>query len=65
MTGFEYQWVRFFLFRQGKGGVGCSRVSRWTRKEKCPSPYTTGKPDISCRVEELNQYVPEAGNDNR
>ena len=24
-----------------------------------------GKPDISCRVEELNQYVPEAGNDNR
>lgn len=24
-----------------------------------------GKPDISCRVEELSQYVPDAGNDNR
>ena len=24
-----------------------------------------GKPDISCRVEEISQYVPDAGNDNR
>lgn len=38
--GFEYQWVRFFCFGKERRS-GCSRVSRWTRKEKCPSPYTT------------------------
>ena len=62
--GFEYQWVRFFCFGKEKEEWLQPGVKVDAKGEMSLSLYD-GKPDISCRVEELNQYVPEAGNDNR
>ena len=62
--GFEYQWVRFFCFGKEKEEWLQPGVKVDVKGEMYLSLYD-GKPDISCRVEELNQYVPEAGNDNR
>ena len=61
--GFEYQWVRFFCFGKEREEWLQPGVKVDAKGEMSLSLYD-GKPDISCRVEELNQYVPEAGNDN-
>ena len=61
--GFEYQWVRFFCFGKEREEWLQPGVKVDAKGEMSLSMYD-GKPDISCRVEELNQYVPEAGNDN-
>lgn len=62
--GFEYQWVRFFCFGKEKEEWLQPGVKVDVKGEMSLSLYD-GKPDISCRVEELSQYVPDAGNDNR
>ena len=62
--GFEYQWVRFFCFGKEKEEWLRPGVKVDVKGEMSLSLYD-GKPDISCRVEELSQYVPDAGNDNR
>ena len=61
--GFEYQWVRFFCFGKEREEWLQPGVKVDAKGEMSLSLYD-GKPDIFCRVEELNQYVPEAGNDN-
>lgn len=62
--GFEYQWVRFFCFGKEKEEWLQPGVKVDVKGEMSLSLYD-GKPDISCRVEELSQYAPDAGNDNR
>ena len=62
--GFEYQWVRFFCFGKEKEEWLQPGVKVDVKGEMSLSLYD-GKPDISCRVEELSQYVPDAGSDNR
>lgn len=61
---FEYQWVRFFCFDRQR--------EEWLQpgvkveaKGELPVSVHNGKPDISCRVEELMQYVPESDNSNQ
>ena len=56
--------MRFFCFVKDKEEWLQPGVKVDAKGEMSLSLYD-GKPDISCRVEELNQYVPEAGNDNR
>ena len=62
--GFEYLWVRFF-------GFDCKR-EEWLQpgvkveaKGEMTVSVHNGKPDISCRVEELAQYIPESDNFNQ
>lgn len=60
---FEYQWIRFFCFGREKEEWLQPGVKVDVNGEMSLSLYD-GKPDISCRVEELSQYVPDDGNDN-
>ena len=62
--GFEYQWVRFFFFGKEKEEWLQPGVKVDVKGQMSLSLYD-GKLDISCRVEELNQYVPDTGNENR
>ena len=48
---FEYQWLQPGVKVEAKGELTVS--------------VHNGKPDISCRVEELMQYVPESDNSNQ
>mgnify|MGYP000299654246 CR=1 FL=1 len=59
---FEYQWVRFFCFdRQRESGYNGVKVDA----RRMTVSVHNGKPDISCRVEELTQYIPESDNFNQ
>ena len=62
--GFEYQWVRFFCFNRP--------CEEWMQpgakvdvKGEMAVSLHNGKPDISCRVEELTQYVADSSNYNQ
>lgn len=55
--GFEYQWVRFFCFNGPCEEWLQPGVKVDARGEMAVSLHN-GKPDISCRVEELTPYVP-------
>lgn len=61
--GFEYQWVRFLCFDRG-----CEEWLQPGARVEVKGAMTVtvhnGKPDISCRAEELAQYVPESDNTN-
>ena len=62
--GFEYQWVRFFCFDRQREEWLQPGVKVEAKGELTVSVHN-GKPDISCRVEELMQYVPESDNSNQ
>lgn len=62
--GFEYQWVRFFCFDRQREEWLQPGVRVDVKGEMTISVHG-GKPDISCRVEELAQYVPESDNSNQ
>lgn len=59
--GFEYQWVRFFCFGKERETWLQPGVKVEVKGEMTVS-FHDGKPDISCRVEELAPYVPEPDN---
>lgn len=61
---FEYQWVRFFCFDRQREEWLQPGVKVEAKGELTVSVHN-GKPDISCRVEELKQYVPESDNFNQ
>lgn len=61
---FEYQWVRFFCFDRQREEWLQPGVKVEAKGELTVSAHN-GKPDISCRVEELTQYVPESDNSNQ
>ena len=56
---FEYQWVRFFCFDRQREEWLQPGVKVEAKGEMTVSVHN-GKPDISCRVEELAQYIPES-----
>ena len=62
--GFEYQWVRFFCFGQQREEWLQAGVKVEVKGEMTLSVHN-GKPDLSCRVEELSLYVPETDNSNQ
>ena len=62
--GFEYQWVRFFCFDQQREEWLQAGVKVEVKGEMTLSVHN-GKPDLSCRVEELSLYVPETDNSNQ
>ena len=62
--GFEYQWVRFFCFDRQREEWLQPGVKVDAKGELAVSVHG-GKADISCRVEELAQYVPESDNSNQ
>lgn len=61
---FEYQWVRFFCFGSEREAWLQPGVRIEAKGEMNVSVHN-GKPDLSCRVEELAQYVPESDNPNQ
>ena len=61
---FEYQWVRFFCF-DGQREEWLQPGVKVEAKGELTVSVHNGKPDISCRVEELMQYVPESDNSNQ
>lgn len=61
---FEYQWVRFFCFDRQREEWLQPGVKVEAKGEMTVSVHN-GKPDISCRVEELAQYIPESDNFNQ
>lgn len=61
---FEYQWVRFFCFGREREEWLQPGVRVDASGEMAVSIHN-GKPDISCRVEELAPYVAETDNSNR
>ena len=61
---FEYQWVRFFCFDRQREEWLQPGVTVEAKGEMTVSVHN-GKPDISCRVEELAQYIPESDNFNQ
>ena len=61
---FEYQWVRFFCFDRQREEWLQPGVKIEAKGEMTVSVHN-GKPDISCRVEELAQYIPESDNFNQ
>ena len=62
--GFEYQWVRFFHFGSQREEWLQPGVKIDARGEMTLSVHN-GKPDLSCRVEELALYVPAADHPNQ
>lgn len=62
--GFEYQWVRFFCFGKEREAWLQLGVRIDAKGEICLSVHN-GKPNVSCRVEELVQDVAESSNSNR
>ena len=58
------QWVRFFCFDRQREEWLQPGVKVEAKGELTVSVHN-GKPDISCRVEELMQYVPESDNSNQ
>lgn len=61
--GFEYQWVRFFCFGKEREEWLQHGVRIEAKGEMTLSVHN-GKPDLSCRVEELAPYVAESSNSN-
>ena len=61
--GFEYQWVRFFCFN-GSCEEWLQPGVKVDAKGEMAVSLHNGKPDISCRVEELAQYVASQDNSN-
>lgn len=61
--GFEYQWVRFFCFGKEREEWLQHGVRIEAKGEMSLSVHN-GKPDLSCRVEELAPYVAESSNSN-
>ena len=61
---FEYQWVRFFHFGSQREEWLQPGVKIDARGEMTLSVHN-GKPDLSCRVEELALYVPAADHPNQ
>lgn len=62
--GFEYQWVRFFCFN-GSREEWLQPGTKMEAKGEMAVSLHNGKPDISCRVEELAPYVPASDNSNQ
>ncbi len=61
--GFEYQWVRFFCFGKEREAWLQPGVKVEARGEMTLSVYN-GKVNVSCRAEELVQYVADSSNSN-
>lgn len=62
--GFEYQWVRFFCFGKGREAWLQPGVRVDAKGEITLSAYN-GKVNVSCKVEELVQYVADSSNSNQ
>ena len=62
--GFEYQWVRFLCFDRGRE-EWLQPGARVEVKGAMSVAVHNGKPDLSCRAEELAPYVAEPDNANR
>ena len=62
--GFEYQWVRFFCFNGACEEWMQPGIKVDVKGEMAVSLHN-GKPDISCRVEELAQYAASQDNFNQ
>lgn len=61
--GFEYQWVRFFCFGKEREAWLQPGVRVDAKGEISLSAYN-GKLNVSCKVEELVQYVADSSNSN-
>jgi hypothetical protein len=62
--GFEYQWVRFFCFGKEREAWLQPGVKVEAKGEMSLSAYN-GKVNVSCKAEELAQYVAESSNLNQ
>ena len=62
--GFEYQWVRFFCFGKEREAWLQPGVRVDAKGEISLSAYN-GKLNVSCKVEELVQYVADSSNSNQ
>lgn len=62
--GFEYQWVRFFCFNRQREEWLQPGVKVDAKGEMSLSAHN-GKLNVSCRVEELTQYVTDSSNSNQ
>ena len=62
--GFEYQWVRFFCFGKVREAWLQPGVKVEAKGEMSLSAYN-GKVNVSCKAEELAQYVVESSNLNQ
>lgn len=62
--GFEYQWVRFFCFGKEREEWLQPGVRVEARGEMTLSAHN-GKVNISCKTEELAQYVADSSNSNQ
>ena len=62
--GFEYQWVRFFCFGKEREAWLQPGVRVDAKGEITLSAYN-GKVNVSCKVEELVQYVADSSNSNQ
>lgn len=62
--GFEYQWVRFFCFGKEREAWLQPGVRVDAKGEMNLSTHN-GKLNVSCRVEELAEYVADSSNPNR
>lgn len=62
--GFEYQWVRFFCFGKERDEWLQPGVKVDARGEMNLSAHN-GKVNLSCKVEELAQYVADSSNYNQ
>ena len=63
-NGFEYQWVRFFCFGKEREAWLQPGVRVDAKGEISLSAYN-GKLNVSCKVEELVQYVADSSNSNQ
>lgn len=61
---FEYQWVRFFCF-DNQGEEWLQPGVRVDAKGEMTLSLHNGKPDLSCRVEELEPYASTTDNSNQ
>ena len=62
--GFEYQWVRFFCFNRQREEWLQPGVKIDAKGEMGLTVHN-GKPNVSCRVEELTQCVADSSNSNQ
>lgn len=62
--GFEYQWVRFFCFGKEREEWLQPGVRVEARGEMTLSAHN-GKVNVSCKAEELAQYVADSSNSNQ
>ena len=62
--GFEYQWVRFFCFGKEREAWLQPGVKVDAKGEMNLSAHN-GKINLSCKMEELTQYVADSSNYNQ